>query len=60
MCQFTQALRARIVNVFFEQKDMQKSRAVVAQFCAAAREEAAVLCCVFNGKFAEGIDFSDD
>lgn len=39
---------------------MQKSRGVVKQYCATLREEPAVLCCVFNGKFAEGIDFSDD
>lgn len=60
LCQFTPILKSRIVNVFFEQKDMQKSRAIVAQYCAALRDEPAVLCCVFNGKFAEGIDFSDD
>ena len=60
LCQFTQILKAKIMNVFFEQKDMQKSKAVVNQFNFTIQSEPAVFCCVFNGKFAEGIDFSDD
>ena len=39
---------------------MQKSKGIISEFNYTIRSEPAVLCCVFNGKFAEGIDFADD
>lgn len=61
--QMLQEYRAELdgrVGLFFEPQDSATSGEELQRFRARARTGPAVLCCVYGGKYAEGIDFADD